>query len=90
MPGKWGGARRARPPLDPPMTMHVSKFFLLFLNIIQASCAYISTLSCERFMKGTTRHMQTLDTILDTTSTPYPATRNTALRTRNILDLSHE
>ena len=19
MPGKWGGARRARPPLDPPM-----------------------------------------------------------------------
>ena len=21
MPGKWGGARRARPPLDPPMYM---------------------------------------------------------------------
>ena len=23
MPGKWGGARRARPPLDPPMHRHV-------------------------------------------------------------------
>ena len=22
MPGKWGGARRARPPLDPPMVRH--------------------------------------------------------------------
>ena len=21
MPGKWGGARRARPPLDPPMSI---------------------------------------------------------------------
>ena len=21
MPGKWGGARRARPPLDPPMRL---------------------------------------------------------------------
>ena len=23
MPGKWGGARRARPPLDPPMVAQV-------------------------------------------------------------------
>ena len=27
MPGKWGGARRARPPLDPPMlsTVHLGQ-----------------------------------------------------------------
>ena len=23
MPGKWGGARRARPPLDPPMQVEI-------------------------------------------------------------------
>ena len=26
MPGKWGGARRARPPLDPPMVMEKDYF----------------------------------------------------------------
>ena len=25
MPGKWGGARRARPPLDPPMHLDLHK-----------------------------------------------------------------
>ena len=25
MPGKWGGARRARPPLDPPMNPEVAE-----------------------------------------------------------------
>ena len=31
MPGKWGGARRARPPLDPPMQF--SQMFTKAKNI---------------------------------------------------------
>ena len=29
MPGKWGGARRARPPLDPPMVYYGTNFKFL-------------------------------------------------------------
>ena len=32
MPGKWGGARRARPPLDPPM---LSVIYVDYLGRIQ-------------------------------------------------------
>ena len=30
MPGKWGGARRVRPPLDPPMNKYFSFNLLEF------------------------------------------------------------
>ena len=29
MPGKWGGARRARPPLDPPMKDNIYTYSIL-------------------------------------------------------------
>ena len=33
MPGKWGGARRARPPLDPPMQFVTNLKLSFFTSI---------------------------------------------------------
>ena len=48
MPGKWGGARRARPPLDPPMVclmllMDVSCVHGMRINIQPEMCGVRGT-----------------------------------------------
>ena len=43
MPGKWGGARRARPPLDPPMNvvyqeLYFHLIFIIYETILMVDC----------------------------------------------------
>ena len=43
MPGKWGGARWARPPLDPPMITDPT--FIVALNVCSYTLGFTKPLS---------------------------------------------
>ena len=68
MPGKWGGARRARPPLDPPMQLESNASYSMpllvlffdvvigFLNFVDKILQFFGITLCaltkENLLKG--------------------------------------